>query len=605
MIFQAGSLCEWTNDSQQFLLEQFDTFVNSPSHIYHSALPLVPSSSWLQKYYGGEFPGEIRAIRGLPAKWGNCFHTVSLKSHPVGFAYWNNTIAVGIDREIIILDAITGSQTAVLDGHTRQVNSLDFSSDGKLLVSGSNDMTVKLWDVQTGGLVKTFSGHRNLVSSVSISLGHNTIASGSDDNTIHLWNIQTGKCNYVIKQEEPVNCVNFSPTDSQYFLSLCNGEIWQWDTNGYQIESTHSGSYVTFSPDGTQFALCNRSSVTVQTSRSGEIMTKFHITGYNAEHCCFSPDGKLIAVAAENSAYVWDITGSEPHLVEIFADHTDPIISLAFSSPSSLISTSFDKSIKFWQIGNPPTNPPKPYSRVTSFTPAEIRSITLQAKGGIAIATDADGMVRSWDASTGICRSSFQAPVKAVDKRDCYLVNGRVVIVWYADEKTNIWNAHEGKYLLAAEGLKPKMEDLKVSGDGSKIFSLYSSSIQAQSIKTGEILYTMKVKVLPHIGSLAVDGSKVWAYYPNSEYQGWDFETPDSPPTELFDIPPSRLHPSGALLWDINLSRVVDRITGKVVFQLSRKYGGFGDVQWNGKQLIVYFEPKEALVLDFSHVLPE
>jgi WD40 repeat protein len=80
-----------------------------------------------------------------------------------GISCWNNTVAVGsAHRDIVILDAITGSQTAILSGHTDEVNSVVFSSDGRSLVSGSDDKTVKLWDMQTGGAIKTFSGHTEL-----------------------------------------------------------------------------------------------------------------------------------------------------------------------------------------------------------------------------------------------------------------------------------------------------------------------------------------------------------------------------------------------------------------------------------------------------------
>ena len=168
-LIQTGVSDKWTHDSQRFLLEFFDAIHNSPSQIYSFAFPLCPSSSWLYNSYTVELSREVKVVKGLPAGWGTCFRTVVLDSSLLALAHWRDTIAVGCYHNIVILDGITGTQVAVLSGHTGWVRSLSFSSDGTLLASGSIDETLKLWDVQTGGVVRTFHGHTNFVYSVSIS----------------------------------------------------------------------------------------------------------------------------------------------------------------------------------------------------------------------------------------------------------------------------------------------------------------------------------------------------------------------------------------------------------------------------------------------------
>ena len=164
MVLQVGTECRWTNDSQHLLLEYFDIFQNSPSHIYHSALPLLPLSSWLHKCFSTKPAFMVKAVRGLLIGWGKCSHTVLLDDYTRTLSYHNNTIAISSKcGDIIILNAITGSQIAIFSGHTEPVNSVVFSVDGTLLVSGGDDKTVKLWDVQTGGVIKTFSSHTHLV----------------------------------------------------------------------------------------------------------------------------------------------------------------------------------------------------------------------------------------------------------------------------------------------------------------------------------------------------------------------------------------------------------------------------------------------------------
>jgi len=408
----------------------------------------------------------------------------------MALSYWNNTIAVGSEKgDIIILDAITGSQMAILSGHLGEVKCFTFSSDGKLLVSGSDDKTVKLWDVQTGGIVKTFYGHTNYVVSVSISVDCTIIASGSYDNTICLWDIQTQECLCIIEQQGHVDSVSFSPMDPQHIFSISENKVWLWDVNGHQIPPLYDGTHIAFSPDHTQFALCNKMVVTVQNSDSRAIVTRVYVADDNTRYCCFSPDGRLVAAATDWTIYIWDVTNSSPHPIETFAITLHGIDALVFSSPSSLVSTaSINSSVNFWKIGALSTDPATTDPRPAQSTWSLIYSVSLQARAGIAISSDTMGVVKTWDISTGLCKASFQTPAKGYCERDVQLIDGRLIIVWYQNDKIHIWDIDKSESLQTIDIPSDWFDDLRISGDGSKVFCLITESIQAWSIHTGEFV---------------------------------------------------------------------------------------------------------------------
>ena len=56
----------------------------------------------------------------------------------------------------------------------------------EILVSGSEDRTIKLWNKNTGNLLRTLRGHGNWVWTVAFD-SNDILASGSRDNTIKLW----------------------------------------------------------------------------------------------------------------------------------------------------------------------------------------------------------------------------------------------------------------------------------------------------------------------------------------------------------------------------------------------------------------------------------
>ena len=541
----------------------------------------------------------VKVIKGLPVEWERCSRTVILNDSVWDLAYWKDTIAVGVDSDIIIFDAITGCQDAILSEHIYPVTSVTFLSGGVSLISGSE--TVKLWDIQTGGVVKTFHGHTGSVYSVSASMDCTTIASGSDDRTIRLWDIQTGECHHVIEQQEWVHWVCFSPVDPQYLISGSDNNIWKWNIDNYQMDPMHEGVYAAFSSDGTQLVSCQNAAIVVQKSDSREIMAKCDMPNSLPSYCCFSPDNRLVAVAADETIYVWDITGSDPHIVETFVGHTDIIYSLKFSSPSSLISLSQDKSIKFWQIGAPSMDLTIASPKSAPLTPAPVESVTIQAKSNIAVSRHVDGVIRTWDLSTGLCKTFFQTPAGRYEKSDVQLIDGKLILVWLKEEISIwIWDVEKEELIRTVDVPRSCVEDFKISEDGSKVFCLYKESIQAFSIWTGEVVDRVEKEWGLDVTILAVDGPRVWIQHPGLLPQGWDFGIPGSP-IELSDTPLF----NDTKTWNNHLHRIEDAVTGGVVHQLYGRFAGPKCSQWDGQYLVAGYESGEILILDFNHTLPQ
>jgi WD40 repeat protein len=79
-------------------------------------------------------------------------------------------------------------------GHQESVGSVAFSPDGKHIVSGSEDETIRIWDADTGqSLMGPLEGHQDSVWSVAFSPDGKRIVSGSEDKTIRIWDADTGQ----------------------------------------------------------------------------------------------------------------------------------------------------------------------------------------------------------------------------------------------------------------------------------------------------------------------------------------------------------------------------------------------------------------------------
>jgi WD40 repeat protein len=97
----------------------------------------------------------------------------------------------GEENTVKIWDVGSGREARPpLRGHKDDIYAVAFSPDGRWLASAGEDSTVRVWDRRAGYvLARTFRGHTGLVSSLAFSPDSRQLFSGSNDHTVKVWNV--------------------------------------------------------------------------------------------------------------------------------------------------------------------------------------------------------------------------------------------------------------------------------------------------------------------------------------------------------------------------------------------------------------------------------
>jgi len=142
-------------------------------------------------------------------------------------------LAIRCDRDSfsIIKETIRSINLGkVLEGHTRSIRYSSFSSDGKYVLTGSDDGTARIWNAETGQCIKILEGHAGWVNSCSFSSDGKYVLTCSDDKTARIWNTETGECLRVLKGHTlGIDFCSFSP-DGKYVVTVSNDKTARvWD----------------------------------------------------------------------------------------------------------------------------------------------------------------------------------------------------------------------------------------------------------------------------------------------------------------------------------------------------------------------------------------
>jgi WD40 repeat protein len=161
-------------------------------------------------------------------------------TYAIAFSPNGARIATGhLGGDIDLWDATTFASTGTLSGHTDQVNGLAYTSDGALLLSASEDATVRVWNSQ-GGFVRALSAPGEEFSSLAISPDNQLALAGTYSGKIYLWNIGTGGLVYSFQAhpQARVNTVSFASNGALFYTAGSNRRLNLWRLSDHSpIES--------------------------------------------------------------------------------------------------------------------------------------------------------------------------------------------------------------------------------------------------------------------------------------------------------------------------------------------------------------------------------
>ena len=257
------------------------------------------------------------------------------------------------DKTLRLWDVNTGKVLRLLKGHESYVNSVAFSPDGRRLLSGSDDDTLRLWDAETGAVLRVLKGHEDNVNSVVFSPDGRRLLSGSTDETLRLWDAETGDMLRVVKgHKHDVSSVAFSPDGRRLLSGSFDNWLRLWDAEtGDMLREVHgNGEFsVAFSPDGSRF-LSGSSDGTLRLwdAETGEILRVLKGHENTVYSVAFSPDGRrLLSGSWDKTLRLWDVETSEQ--LSVLRGHEGQVTSVAFSSDGhQLLSGSTDMTLRLW-----------------------------------------------------------------------------------------------------------------------------------------------------------------------------------------------------------------------------------------------------------------
>ncbi|MEK6299117.1 MAG: protein kinase [Acidobacteriota bacterium] len=385
---------------------------------------------------------------------------------PIQFSPDGRSLFLIVGNTVVVVDARTGEETAVLQGHSGRIRSVAVSPDGETMATGSEDFTARVWDAATGAALRTFKGHEGTIFSVAFSRDCKTLATASSDLTARLWDIGSALEPAFLKTSDS-QAVVFSPSRSRPAVAALGSRIVKLlDASNGKLIATfegHSAGVWTaaFSPDGETLATGDTNGIVkLWNTASQRLLATFNAHSARVSSLMFSPDGRLLATGSyDATAKLWDAGTGE--LVLTLPTHRVRISAVAFAPDGLTVATgSLDGTATLT-------------GRAPMAITGNVRGIASMAfsPNGLMLAIGAaDGTVRLWDVKTGALIARLAGHAEHVNAV-AFSPDSRRLAAGSNDGFVRLWDTSTHQEVIALQGHAGEISSVAFSPDGDTLVS--------------------------------------------------------------------------------------------------------------------------------------
>ncbi|MFQ3633017.1 helix-turn-helix domain-containing protein [Roseiflexus sp.] len=416
---------------------------------------------------------------------------------------------------------------------TGRVYCVAYAPDGRTVLTGGQDTTIRAWDVATGSEVRQFTGHTSNLHTLAFSPDGRLIASGSDDGTVRIWEASSGALLHLLPHGAGVQEVAFT-ADGRLLTCSLGSHLQLWDpVSGALLETLDTGVEMpggaSLSPDGRSCIYCTGSSVLRWTfgepspvmllrdiPRTEKVVCtlddRMILAGTNADfitrrldietgsvvcdyrghtdfiaHFSVTPDGAgVLTSSLDSTTRLWDIqTGIE---VRRFAGHNNLIWSHACAPDGRFVLTGgLDGVATLWSLDHIPDPP------VLRGSPAGLITAVFTPDGRTVVTVGDDRALRVWDTATGRERHCWRVtPEQTLHGGLAAHPWGRHVAVACNDGVGRIVEIETGAIELLLAGHHRRIWGIAVSPDGRLILTTGSDrTARLWDATTGDMIHLL------------------------------------------------------------------------------------------------------------------